>query len=300
MTAETTIAAADTLTATPDDTAVAGVKERNFVAAMLFAVLLHATLLIAAIKTPTKQLGEAEGAEKAISVEIVTEKDLQSKTTVPVDPPAAPPLPPPQLKGSTAADSVEPQPQNRLEQQKASEKPPVEAEALKSDQPDLLSIDGPGQKPQQEKQAKPSKPEAAKETSTKPSKPVQKQQQVAAREPAKPLDTSIPPSALTGRSASFVRPPGITKSGLNDQFARNVIRALQQTMPQLSGALGRATIRIFLDENGNVANIELVNAGKDANIAQSVVFAARQTSYPIPPGGSNLADRTFLITYIYE
>ncbi len=300
MSDDTTIAAADTLTATPDDAAVARAKERNFSAAILFALFLHATLLIAAIKAPLRQLGTDEGADKAISVEIVTEKDLQSKTTVPVDPPASPPMPPPQLKGSTAADPVEPRPQQPPATPES--QPAFETETLKAEEPDLLRIEGKGEiQPTQKEPAETPKTKSAKaDPAAKPAKPVQKRQQIAAREPVKPLDTSIPPSALSGRSASFVRPPGITRSGLNDQFARNVIRALQQTMPQLSGALGRATIRILLDENGNVANIELVNPGKDAKIAQSVVFAARQTSYPIPPGGSNQADRTFLITYIYE
>ena len=37
-----------------------------------------------------------------------------------------------------------------------------------------------------------------------------------------------------------------------------------------------------------------------SRLDQSVIFAAKQTSYPLPPGNSNVADRTFLITYIYE
>jgi len=71
-------------------------------------------------------------------------------------------------------------------------------------------------------------------------------------------------------------------------------------MPRLDDTFGRSTIRILLDVNGNIDKVELVVPGKNQTIAQSVVFAARQTSFPIPPGGSTVADRTFLITYIYE
>jgi TonB family protein len=108
------------------------------------------------------------------------------------------------------------------------------------------------------------------------------------------------PSFSGGHAAAFQRPPGITRSGLNDAFARAVIRALQQTMPQLNGALGRVTVRILLSESGNVVEVRLLAGAKDTTLNQDVVFAAQQTSYPIPPAGSNLADRTFMVTYIYD
>jgi TonB family protein len=119
------------------------------------------------------------------------------------------------------------------------------------------------------------------------------------------LDLSTPknlmnPSFGGGRSAGLQRPPGITRSGLNDAFARAVIQALQQTMPQLTDVLGRVTIRILLTESGNVAEVRLLAGAKNSSLNQSVVFAAKQTSYPIPPTGSNVADRTFMVTYIYD
>ena len=46
--------------------------------------------------------------------------------------------------------------------------------------------------------------------------------------------------------------------------------------------------------------VKLLGGAKDPMLSQSVVFAARQTSYPIPPTGSNTADRTFMVTYIYD
>ncbi|MEQ1673130.1 MAG: energy transducer TonB, partial [Hyphomicrobium sp.] len=115
-----------------------------------------------------------------------------------------------------------------------------------------------------------------------------------------------PPSSFSGsaggagRSAGFERPPGITRSGANDDFARGVIRALQQTMPQLREVLGRVTVRILLTENGNVSDVQVVKSANIAALDQSVVFAVKQTSYPFPPPNSNVADRTFLVTYVYH
>ena len=45
---------------------------------------------------------------------------------------------------------------------------------------------------------------------------------------------------------------------------------------------------------------QLVRSSGDPILDQNVVFAARQSSFPIPPAGATLADRTFLVTYIYR
>lgn len=161
----------------------------------------------------------------------------------------------------------------------------------------LQSADKPQPKPKPKEESKqdakkPSKSKAAK-ASSKPQK-----KKVAA------LDFSTqalaPSFSGGGGAAAFQRPPGITRSGLNDAFARAVIRALQQTMPQLTNTLGRVTVRIFLSESGNVVSVKLLAGSKDPSLNQDVVFAAKQTSYPIPPAGSNEADRTFMVTYIYD
>ena len=85
-----------------------------------------------------------------------------------------------------------------------------------------------------------------------------------------------------------------------DAFARGVIRALQQTMPQLRETLGRVTVRIILNQNGNVESVQVVRPSKIASLDQSVLFATKQTSYPFPPPNATLADRTFVVTYIYH
>ena len=156
--------------------------------------------------------------------------------------------------------------------------------SLEKELPDLFKVTEPSKAPaQKSKQA------------TKPTP----KQQIAKLDLSPPSPSFAAPGG-GGRAASFQRPAGITRSGLNDAFARGVIRALQQTMPQLRETRGRVTVRIFLDENGNVKDVAIIAPSPLSNLNQSVVFAAKQTSYPIPPGNSNVADRTFLITYIYN
>jgi TonB family protein len=71
-------------------------------------------------------------------------------------------------------------------------------------------------------------------------------------------------------------------------------------MPGLRDTFGRVTVRLFLSPNGNLEDVQLVQSGGNANLDQSVVFAVKQASFPIPPSRSTASDRTFLVTYIYQ
>ena len=116
------------------------------------------------------------------------------------------------------------------------------------------------------------------------------------------LQLDLPPNfvAPSGLSTAAVRPPDITRSGENDEFGRRVIRALRQTMPPARGEVGRVTVRLLLSATGDLSELQLVRPATDAALTQSVVFAVRQSSFPIPPTGSTRSDRTFLVTYIYN
>jgi periplasmic protein TonB len=115
-----------------------------------------------------------------------------------------------------------------------------------------------------------------------PAKP--QEHQVAKASP--PLQLSLPDTALDGLSSSFSRPPGITRSGENDEFGRGVIRALRKTMPDMGSTRGRVTVRFTLSQDGN--------------LVEAVMFAVQQSSFPFPPPNAPPVDRTFLVTYIYE
>jgi len=293
-------------------------RERNFYIALACAAVLHASFFIGANSRTPKQLGDPSGAEDAISVSLVTEADLKSRSTV-----AEPPAPPPRPETQPAQ---QPQPESQRPPQPQAQQPPPpepqeqpQPEVAKPEEPlvakqedpkseanalDLFSLQDQDPantqseaKPKSKPKTESSKSSASKSTASKPAPKTPKKQ-------LSELDFSTPPTVAPslsgGNAAAFQRPPGITRSGLNDAFARAVIRALQQTMPQISGALGRVTVRILLSENGNVVEVRLLAGVKDTTLNQEVVFAAQQTSYPIPPAGSNLADRTFMVTYIYD
>ncbi|MEQ1654049.1 MAG: TonB family protein, partial [Hyphomicrobium sp.] len=213
-----------------------------------------------------------------------------------------PPLPEPLKPSLTDAEPAPPLPEPVAKPEPETKPEPADtlAKSITEDVPDLLALPGPGEEPKK-KQA-PAKPQQPAQEKPQPPKP---QQQAKPKQTAK-LDLSPPPGSFSapsgggGRSAGFERPPGITRSGANDDFARGVIRALQQTMPQLREVLGRVTVRIILNENGNVSDVQVVRPSPIPSLNQSVVFATKQTSYPFPPPNSNLADRTFLVTYIYH
>jgi len=139
-------------------------------------------------------------------------------------------------------------------------------------------------------------PKQSESKSSANGKPAPKSQQDASLR-AKAPDAA---SAFGGRSAAFARPPGITRSGENDDFGRGVIRALRQTMPAPNGVLGRVTIRFLLSDTGNMVEVQVVRGSGDAMLDRSVMFASKQSSFPLPPRGSTTDDRTFLVTYIYN
>jgi len=150
----------------------------------------------------------------------------------------------------------------------------------------------------------PVKQEPPKKEAAKQQQPSKQQAAPKKRQRTSALDLSVPYSGSSssddaGASSAVQRPPGITKSGENDEFARNVIRALQRSMPR-ENARGRVTVRIVLNQSGSRADVSLLKSGGDPDLDFNVMFAARQTSFPFPPKGATVADRTFMVTYIYR
>ncbi|WP_045836708.1 energy transducer TonB [Hyphomicrobium sp. 99] len=271
---------------------------------------------------------ESDLKDRAMADEPVTPPPGPPAPTQEAKPPPQP-VPTPKPEEAKQEPQSEPQPPPPQAQEKPQpETPPVPEETAEPDPvkpeqavaklddtspdsnpPDLFSLENEDPSKMQSQDKPKPNPEAKPETKTEPKPETKKAAKPAPKPPAKAkkqnlaaLDLSAPvaPSFGGGGGAAFQRPPGITRSGLNDAFARAVIRALQQTMPQLTNALGRVTVRILLSESGNVVEVKLLSGAKDPSLNQDVVFAAKQTSYPIPPAGSNLADRTFMVTYIYD
>lgn len=302
--------------------------DRRFWYGLALALALHSLLLISINAAKPRTIGDPSGAEDAFSVDLVTEADLNSRSAVADSAGTAPgqPAPPPQAP-SAAQPQSQPQPETPPEAAPEPEPAPTPkteakpepSEAIKptiaEDVPDAVTIPEPGVA--SEKKPEPVKPEELQldklpETlAEKPiEKPIEKTQAKPAQKPAEKrtakLDLSPPSPAIAappttgGGAAGVERPPGITRSGANDDFARGVIRALQRTMPQLSDTLGRVTVRIVLNDTGNLADVKVVRASDVAGLDQSVMFATRQSSYPLPPPNSKDVDRIFVVTYIYR
>jgi periplasmic protein TonB len=253
-------------------------ESRPFLAGLACAAILHAALLIGAYRSQPRILGERDGQPDGISVDLVDAADFMSRTSArPTSPskamsPSRPEAQPWQPDAIRPADPQE-----------------ATARAIEADNPNALEL--PGAPPKQ-------RPAAPADVA----KPKPQPQTQASAQPPRPLQLDVPESVFTslGRSAAATRPPGVTRSGENDDFGRGVIRALRKTMPPPSGVLGRVMVRMFLNDNGNLQDVRVVSGSGDASLDQSVVFAVRQTSFPLPPLGATAADRTFLVTYIYR
>jgi periplasmic protein TonB len=259
-------------------------NDRTFWIALAGATLLHAMLIFGAYSSPPRHMGEPDGVQDAISVDIL-------------DPEA--------LSDSTAAQASEASPQ-----QNTSNWSPTLTNPDKADQKDTK----PDADAKPDTDAKPDKPQElalAEELPGLP-RPVEPEKRKAApsttapskAKPAQPLDLSLPPSlfkpgAAGGGTSEVTRPAGITRSGENDDFGRDVIRALRRTMPPHRNIFGRVTVRFFLSANGDLVNLELLRSSGIASLDQEVMFAARTSTFPIPPKNSPPVDRTFTVTYVY-
>lgn len=283
--------------------------QRLFRIALVAAVLLHAALFIEVARSVPRAIGNPSGVTDAIAVDLVTEADLRSRETVALPPagaPAPPPAPPaprtapePAPPVKEAAPAKPPEPAAKEAAEKTTE--PKEANersaalpGLDAAQPDLATVPQPA-----DPAPEPPRPEA-KEA---PVKPAEKQPPPQKKKPAPQVRLDPSPrdfrNASPGRSAAASRPPGITRSGENDEFGRAVIRALRQTMPPPRGIFGRVTVRLILNQNGDLSEVRVLE-GSGTSLDRSVVFATRQTYFPLPPYNATVADRTFLITYVYR
>lgn len=296
---------------------------RRFNPWLVAALLVHASILGGFMSAKPRQIGDANGADGAISVSLVSDAELRGDSTVADRAAGDVPPPPPQPVQQPAP---EPEPVPPQEKVQPAENPPEQTQAARqpepAPQPELDLKPALTPEPQQEppvpskegetKAAAPPEKEKAekKEAPAEPPKPHPKPQEAKPSPPktketkTAKLDLSVPQPSLdvpTGsRGAGIERPAGITRSGENDAFARNVIRALQQTMPQLRDTHGRVRVRITLNKNGNLVSTQVLIPSNIAGLDQSVVFATKQTYFPLPPNNATSADLVFVVTYIYR
>jgi protein TonB len=292
-------------------------EDRRFYLGLLVAVLFHSLLLLGVNSSRSRQLGDPSGAADGISVDVVTEAELRGGATAadhggapptPLQSPATPPAPQPDqqpAKPEVQAAAPEPEGAQRKTEPQPDETAPLPKSVFQP-VPELApATPEAGKQALKNGQSEDAKKEQVKRSESKASKPAQ---------PKRPktrttmLDLTLPQptfagplTAFSGRGgAGLERPPGITRSGENDDFAKGVVRALQRTMPQLSETRGRVTVRITLDKNGSLVATRVVRASNVAGLDQSVVFSTQQASFPFPPKNAVAADLIFIVTYIYR
>ena len=252
-------------------------SERVFWLGLTCAVLVHAALIFQVSRSSARYVGERDGDPEAMSVDIIDAAELKSRSTMPAQVESPPTGAQAAAQPPAATAEASPPGPPSLEEQR----PPAEPSTERS-----------GWEPA----APPSPPQRQVETVPKP-------KDKASPQPKSQLSLNLDlprDFAPVGRSTAAVRPPDITRSGENDEFGRGVIRALRQTMPGPRGQTGRVTVRLLLSDHGNLAELELIKGAIDPALTQEIIFAVRQSSFPIPPVGATLSDRTFLVTYIYN
>jgi TonB family protein len=288
-------------------------EDRRFYVGLALAILLHSLFFAGFYGAEPRTVGDPGGSKEAISVNFVTDAELRGLSAVleaarePPAPPAPPPTPPspPPAETAAAAPPTPPSPP-AVQPPDPAPKPPEPAStqapaanpapALEASVPDTaLSLKPPEER---EPRIEPRPAEPPKPEPPKPAQPAKPEPSRSAKLDLSPPAIFSPPSGSGG--AGVQRPPGITRSGENDAFARGVVSALRRTMPQLNQTLGRVTVRITLDLDGSLVSTQVVRASNIAGLDRSVVFATRQTSYPFPPRNARSADLVFLITYIYQ
>jgi TonB family protein len=275
----------------------------GFLLALACAALVHAGFILWVGRAAPRYVGVAGGSSQTINVEIVDEADFRERASpadatnsgaAPKEAPAAEPA-----AEATPAPQPSAAPESAEAKQPAEVSPAQEWAAVPSPNTELKQP-SPSEKVPKRGKGEPQQPKEQSEPKQEKRKPAAKEKVAApSLDLQVPLGLTLQESASAG-SSSATRPAGITRSGENDRFGRDVVRALKKTMPESPGHTGRIKIRIFLDERGNVKNVQLVQSGGDWELDQSVIFSAYQTAFPFPPKGATVADRTFLITYIYR
>ncbi len=210
--------------------------DRRFFRYLLLALVLHALLLVRVQTAAPRRLGAPEGADDAISVSIITERDLNGRATVEDRAAGRPAPPPPPPQTTTPPPPTPPAPPieqpSPPEPQAAAAPPPPPAAAVpepaeKQTPPATLrptlpdEAIGPAPKadpkpaPEKTKTEKPSEQATQSENSAETAKPVAKpdptQKQEPAEKPAevKPKPPAKKPAQRTETAKLDLTPPAV-------------------------------------------------------------------------------------------
>jgi TonB family protein len=277
-------------------------------ASLAFATLLHGAVGLALISGHTEQHG-AEGSDlEAISVEVVAvpARALESRTAS-ASQDAAKSASIDQVEGAAEASSpakaaapAEHEP--RREPEKAREIPdpkPDQAEAppeTPAEKLPLLALTKPD----------PTAPDPDAVTlplrENTPPKPKAQTPDVA---PAEPHPAAAPGGDPTRAAEGTDRPaPTAARAspGAIRAFTRSVVDALAHTRPKGSRGSARGTAKVVfaLAEGGGLEFVRVASSSGHVDLDEAALAAVKRASFPAPPTGMALVDRTFEVPYHFR
>jgi TonB family protein len=174
--------------------------DRRFFRFLAVAVVLHAMMLIRVNTGEPRRLGAEGGADDAISVSIITERDLQGRATV-EDTAAGLPVPPPSPPAAQPAPAPEPTPP--VEQPRTAE-PPAAAPAQPPPAPAPAPESTPTEQPTPPASLRPTLPDEANEPAPKQAEPKPTPEQ---NDPQKPAEAAAKPAEVTDETAKLLELP---------------------------------------------------------------------------------------------
>jgi protein TonB len=279
-------------------------------ASLTGAMLMHAALGLALISGRHEQHGAGGSEMEAISVEVVVvpARALESRVAS-ASRDAAKSASVDQIEGAPEASSS------------AAQAPPVEHELTREPEKERPL---PDPKPEQTAEAMPEPvaeelpPLALTRPDVTPPEPGdvglplrQPEPPRPEPEPPKPSQQSAPnPAAEVGGASSRAatgadRPApaaALASPGAIRAFTRSVVDALARTRPRgvRGAARGTAKVAFAIAEGGGLEFVRLAHSSGHGELDEAAVAAVRRASFPPPPAGMALADRTYEVPYHFR
>lgn len=295
-------------------------RRRGGALAVLCALLLHATVGVALIAVRDEPAGGGGTDLEAVSVdvEIVSASALESRairaseaaaSAASVDrtegspgvsaatPEAAaqPPTPTEQTVSQEPAETpAETEPRNTKPDTPADDAPPEPLPRLALMDPDRLPID----------------PDAITLPAREPETPAKPADVERDKQPAPAPAEAAAPSANTGGATSYAtdglhrhaQAAAVATPERVRAFIKAVVAALQETRPRRLNARARGTTRVVfaIAESGGLEFVRLAKSSGSSMLDETAIAAVRRSTFPAPPPGMTLAQRTYEVPYRFR
>ncbi|HET6322093.1 MAG TPA: TonB family protein [Hyphomicrobium sp.] len=231
-----------------------------------------------------------------ISVELVPDPDLNSKTEKWREGANQPPNPAPPQPQQTAA-----LPQPPVEQPQPAEQPTEQP----SEKPDETAEQEPDKQEEKEQDKEPEKDE--RKEAGEPTLPSLEalldaaaedlSEQVRAHYDRKPQRRRPQQQAMYSGGGMQVR--GTGAGGKSDEFSKSVIDALMKTRPGPVALWGRVLVSFQITQQGDLLYVRVLQSSGNRAMDDAAVNAIHRAKFVKPPPGLSPEARTYIIDYIF-